>query len=194
MKKGSVITMTLKTKRLILRQWKLSDFETFAILNADPEVMKYFPQTLSKQESDELAEKIQTFIAVNGWGLWVVELKSTGKFIGMVGLNKPKAELPPSPCVEIGWRLAKKYWSKRYATEAGKECIKFSFENLNLGEVVAFTTLNNVDSQAVMKRLGMTNTYRNFMHPHIEKSNPLCEHVLYSITKQQWKKLNDQLI
>ena len=77
-----------------------------------------------------------------------------------------------------------------YTTEAGQECMNFTFEKLE--KIVSFTTLNNLNSQAVMERLGMKNTHQNFMHPNIEKNSPLCEHVLYSITQQQWKKNNDQ--
>ena len=185
-------TMPLKTNRLLLRQWKQSDLEPFSELNSDPEVMEFFPKTLSRTESDKLARKIKKFITENGWGLWAVELISTHEFIGFVGLNSPKPEFPPAPCVEIGWRLARKYWGSGYATEAGQECLKFAFEKLKLEKIVSFTTLKNLNSQAVMERLGMINTHQNFMHPNIEKNSPLCEHVLYSITQQQWKKNNDQ--
>ena len=121
-----------------------------------------------------------------------MELISTHEFIGFVGLNSPKPEFPPALCVEIGWRLARKYWGFGYATEAGQECLKFAFEKLKLEKIVSFTTLNNLNSQAVMKRLGMENTHQNFMHPNIENNDPLCEYVLYSISQQQWKKNNDQ--
>ena len=182
----------LNTKRLFMRQWKPSDLDPFTMLNSDSEVMEYFPKTLSRAESDELAGKIQNFITETDWGPWAVELISTNEFIGFVGLNSPKPEFPPAPCVEICWRLTRKYWGNGYAAEAGQECLKFAFEKLNLEKIVSFTTLNNLNSQAVMERLGMENTHQNFMHPNIEKNSPLCEHVLYSITQQQWKKNNDQ--
>ena len=103
-------TMVIKINRLILRQWKPADLEPFAVLNSDPEVMEYFPKILSRIESDDLAGKIKDFINENGWGLWAVKLISTHEFIGFVGLNSPKPEFSPAPCVEIGWRLARKYW------------------------------------------------------------------------------------
>ena len=185
-------TLSLKTKRLILRQWIPADLAPFAGLNSDSEVMKYFPNTLSGEESNDLAGKIQLFIAENDWGSWAVELISTHEFIGFVGLNSPRPEFPPAPCVEICWRLTRKYWGNGYATEAGQECLKFAFGKLTLVKIVSFTTLNNLNSQAVMERLGMENTHQNFMHPNIKKNSPLCKHVLYSITQQQWKKNNDQ--
>ena len=105
-------------------------------MNSDLKVMEYFPKILSRIESDELAGKIKKFITENNWGLWAVELISTHEFIGFVGLNSPKPEFAPAPCVEIGWRLARKYWGFGYATEAGFECLKHTFENLNLDKVV----------------------------------------------------------
>ena len=108
------------------------------MLNSDPNVMEYFPKTLSRAESDELAEKIQNFINETDWVLWAVELMSTNEFIGFVGLNSPQSEMPPAPCIEIGWRLARKYWRFGYATEAGKECLNFAFNTLKLEEVVSY--------------------------------------------------------
>jgi len=175
--------MHLTTPRLKLRQWKSSGLGHFAKLNADKDVMHYFPTTLSKKESNNHTEKFQFTITENDWGLLAVELISSGEFIRFVGLNNIKPELPPAPGVEIGWRLAKENWDKGYATEAGRKCLQFAFQNLELKEVMAFTTTKNTKSLAVMKRLGMKNTHENFFHPYIDKSSSLCEHVLYSITK-----------
>lgn len=107
--------------------------------------MRYFPRILSQSESDNMVETIrEKFIQQNGWGMWVVELKETQEFIGFVGLNIPIASLPFSPCVEIGWRLAKKYWRKGYTYEAALAVFKFAFETLRLEEVVAFTAVLNI--------------------------------------------------
>ena len=175
----------LVTKRLILRQWKERDYVPFSIMNSDACMMKYFQKSLTRMESDVLAEKIQSFIEENDWGLWVVELKSTHEFIGFVGLNKPKPNLPPWPCVEIGWRLAKNHWGRGYATEAAKQALNYAFNTLVLNEVVAFTIRHNRGSLAIMNHLGMTNTGLNILHSDIDPSSFLCEHVLYKITKSQ---------
>jgi RimJ/RimL family protein N-acetyltransferase len=71
---------------------------------------------------------METIISNQGWGFWAVELKSTNSFIGFVGLHQAEVELLFSPCVEIGWRLSKKYWNNGYATEAGRAALKFAFE------------------------------------------------------------------
>ena len=116
----------------------------------------------------------------------MVELKSTDKFIGFVGLNTPKFDFPPSPCVKIGWRLGKNHWGHRYAAEAANQGLSYAFNTLGFDEVVAFTILNNNGSLAVMDHIGMTDAGLNFMHPDINKSSDLCEHVLYKITRNIW--------
>lgn len=176
----------LETNRLILRQWKATDFQVFAELNADPEVMAYFPKTLSQDESDAIGQKCQLLISQKGWGFWAAELKSSGEFIGFVGLHVPEDDLPCCPCVEIGWRLLKKHWGKGYATEAALESLSFAFEILELDEVVSFTTVSNKPSRAVMERIGMVNSQQNFMHPMLSEDHPLVEHVLYKITKSEY--------
>ncbi|MFV0549455.1 MAG: GNAT family N-acetyltransferase, partial [Limnobaculum xujianqingii] len=83
-----------ETERLRLRQWRSEDRAPFSELNADPEVMKYFPSTLDRATSDSMDDRCQSLIAERGWGLWAVELKATGQFIGYVGLHIPAYELP----------------------------------------------------------------------------------------------------
>lgn len=176
----------IETERLVLREWKELDLEPFSSMNADPEVMRYFPAVLSKQESDDFAKEIQKRIDDQGYGLWAVELKSSSEFIGFVGLNSPKVNLPFNPCVEIGWRLTKAAWGNGYATEAAKACLAFAFDTLSLNEVLSFTSILNKPSVSVMKRLGMHNTKNNFQHPSVPDGNPLKEHVLFSICNEDW--------
>lgn len=100
--------------------------------------------------------------------------------------NKPTYELPVTTCVEIGWRLAREYWGKGYATEAAKASLDIGFRKLDLEEVYSFTSVSNWKSRAVMERLNMVNTKSNFEHPMIPQNSPLREHVLYKIDKQTW--------
>lgn len=177
----------IETERLKLRQWKKDDFSAFANINSDPIAMEYFPKTLSESESNELAQKIQSFISERGWGFWAVEEKRNKKFIGFVGLHVPLLELPFSPCVEIGWRLGKEFWGNGYASEAARVALKLAFGRLNLTEVYSFTSEANFKSRAVMERLNMVNTEQNFEHPSVPTGSPLREHVLYKLTKERWK-------
>src|SRR5262249_17394545 len=100
----------IQTERLLLRQWKPEDREPFARLNADPEAMRYFPATLSRAESDALADRIEGAIKRRKWGLFAAELHLERAYIGFVGLSVPAFEAFFTPCVEIGWRLAREHW------------------------------------------------------------------------------------
>jgi RimJ/RimL family protein N-acetyltransferase len=177
----------LTTPRLILRQWQTQDRSIFARMNADPDVMRYYPALLSTQESNALADRIENLIAIQGWGFWALEELTGGRFIGFTGLHHPDESLPCAPCVEIGWRLAKDYWGYGYATEAATVALSVAFEQLDCEEVYSFTALPNLKSQAVMQRLGMQDTGRNFKHPEVPEGHPLREHVLYCLSKEAWK-------
>ncbi len=180
----------IKTQRLLLRQWRLTDFNLFAEINSSKTVMKYFPNTLSRSQSDEFATNIQQQISEKGWGFWAVEIPSVCEFIGFVGLNKPVYQLPFSPCIEIGWRLSEKYWSQGFATEAAQAALVIAFKQLALTEVVAFTSRLNTPSEKVMQRLNMQNTKTTFEHPKVPYGHILREHLLYKITCSVWQTQN----
>ncbi|HBC57026.1 MAG TPA: GNAT family N-acetyltransferase, partial [Gammaproteobacteria bacterium] len=119
----------IETNRLILRQWKDSDFKPFSYINSDKRVMEFFPSTLSRTESDTLAELCQSLMAERGWGIWALEEKASKKFVGFTGLHIPTDDLPFSPCVEIAWRLSADFWGQGLATEAATEALRVGFEN-----------------------------------------------------------------
>ena len=170
------------TPRLLLRQWRPSDRVPFAALNADPRVMEFFPSPLSRVESDALADRCEAHIGERGWGVWAVERKATGEFIGFVGLHVPTGPLPFAPCTEVGWRLAFDHWGHGFATEAARVALRIGFEILGLKEVVSFTSVANRRSRAVMERLGMTESGL-FEHPSVPVGSPLREHCLYRLRR-----------
>ena len=174
--------VTLTTPRLRLRPWREDDLAPFADLNADAEVMRHFPAPLSRSESDALAQRCQALIALRGWGFWAVERRDDDTFIGMIGLHVPAPDLPFSPCVEIGWRLARAHWGQGLASEGAQAALAFGFDRLGLTEVVSFTAVPNTRSQAVMQRLGMRRDAATFKHPALPKGHALREHVLYRAT------------
>jgi RimJ/RimL family protein N-acetyltransferase len=179
----------LKTDRLRLRQWRDADLAPFAALNADPEVMRYFPGPLTRAQSDELAGYVHAGIEENGWGLWAVEVCDGPPFIGFVGLNRATFESHFTPATEVGWRLARAHWGHGYATEAAGAAVSFGFEQLGLDEVVSFTAGTNERSIRVMRRLGMTHDAGgDFNHPRVADGSPLRRHVLYRISKDQWHR------
>lgn len=173
---------TINTPRLVLRQWREDDKDAFAALNADTLVMEYFPALLSRVESDLAVVRYQAHIAEHGWGLWAVELKATGEFMGFVGLHPEPDNLPFSPCIEVGWRLARQFWGHGYASEAGSACVNFGFAELGLPRIVSFTAVANVRSQAVMRRLGFAELLF-FEHPDLLEGHPLRPHVLFAKDK-----------
>lgn len=173
--------MEYHTERLILRLWKQSDREPFAAMNADPDVMRYFPSTRTREESDSMVNAVEQILADKGWGLWAVEEKSSGAFIGFVGLNIPGYELPFSPVIEIGWRLDKAFWGKGYAPEAARKALEIGFQQFAMKEIVAFTALTNLPSQRVMEKIGMTRC-EEFDHPSLAEGHPLRRHILYRIS------------
>jgi RimJ/RimL family protein N-acetyltransferase len=166
------------TARLRLRQWRESDLAPFAAINADPQVMEFFPWPLGRRESDEMARRLHALIAQRGWGSWAVQIRGGAPFIGFVGLHVPVAALPFSPCVEVGWRLSAAHWSQGYASEAAQGALRIAFERLVLPEIVSFTAVGNLRSRRVMERIGMRYV-EDFEHPGVPADSPLRPHVLY---------------
>lgn len=173
-----------ETDRLRLRQWQEYDLEPFAAINADPQVMEFFPtKPLGRREGDEMADKIRSLIELRGWGFWAAEVKGGEPFIGFVGLHVPAVALPFSPCVEVGWRLSVAHWGQGYASEAAQGAVRIAFERLELPEVVAFTAASNQRSRRVMERVGMLYS-GEFEHPGVLEGSPLRAHVLYRLRRE----------
>jgi ribosomal-protein-alanine N-acetyltransferase len=172
----------LTTRRLLLRRWREADAATFAALNADPQVMKYFPRPLTRAESDSLIAAIEAGFEREGFGLWALEARSSGEFVGFAGLARPAFEADFTPAVEVGWRLARSAWDNGYATEAAVASLDFGFGQHGLGEIVSFTAAGNRRSRAVMERLGMRRDPQDdFDPPQLPERHPLRPHVLYRL-------------
>lgn len=170
----------IETERLILRNWRASDGDAWAALNADPEVMEHFPATLSRIEADAMAAVHQDLITRQGWGLWAVERREDGAFLGFTGLKAIPSLIPFAPAVEVAWRMSRAAWGHGYATEAARTAMADGFERLKLPRIVSFTATVNERSQAVMRRLGMTRREdMDFDHPALAEGDPLRRHVVY---------------
>jgi len=177
--------IAFQTERLVLRKWKPQDIEELTSINADPDVMEFFPSLMTRSETLAMSDRIQAHFKKYGYGLWAVEILGSSQFIGFVGLSVPTFQADFTPCVEVGWRLAKEHWGKGYATEAARACLSFAFSSLGLQEVVSFTAALNRRSENVMKRLGMRRA-GEFAHPRLPSSHRLCNHVLYRITQAEF--------
>ena len=168
----------LETERLIMRRWQESDRAPFADLNADPQVMRFFPNLLDRAASDALIEMIETRFDRQGFGFWALEVAATGTFIGFAGLNPLPDGVPGAGGVEVGWRLPRHAWHYGYATEAARAALGVAFDNMGLPEIWSMTAVLNKPSQAVMRRLGLTETTR-FHHPRIPPGDPLRPQVAF---------------
>ena len=176
----------IETPRLILRGWREDDLEPFAALNADPEVMRHFPSTLSRAESDALAARYQNHIDQHGFGRWAVERREDGAFLGFSGPMTLSPPNPLTPGVEMGWRLARRFWGQGYATEASRAAMDFCIADIGLHQIVAFTATTNLPSQAVMGRLGMTRREDlDFDHPNVPEGHILRRHLVWSADRPE---------
>lgn len=181
--------MEIRTQRLLLRAWKEEDLEPFAQMNADPRVREFFPGLQTREESDASVNRALGHIQKYGWGLWAVSLLDTGEFIGFIGIAHVPFSASFTPAVEIGWRLAHRYWGQGYATEGALACLKYGFETLQLQEIVAFTTPANKRSRSVMEKIGMHHDASgDFDHPLCPEGLIMRRQVLYRLRKEDWQK------
>jgi RimJ/RimL family protein N-acetyltransferase len=170
----------LETSRLLIRNWRESDHKPFAEMNADPLVMRYFPATWTVEETEAALDRNRLRLEERGFCMWAVELKETGEFAGFIGLSVPSFEAPFTPCVEIGWRLAARFWNRGLATEGAAAVLRHGHATFGLDEIVAFTATQNFPSRRVMEKIGMVyDPADDFDHPGIPKDHCLCRHVLY---------------
>lgn len=177
----------LQTDRLVLRGWREEDRAPFAVMNADPVVMEFFPALLTEAESDDLVARFALEHAERGFCPWAVEERASGAFIGFVGLHEVPTYLDFSPAIEVGWRLSHAYWGRGYAREAAAAAIAFGFETLGVPEIVSLTTVGNLRSRRVMERLGMTRDFGgDFEHPRIPEGHSVRPHVLYRLAAADW--------
>lgn len=167
-----------ESSRLKFRAWKEEDFPFFAAMNANPRVMRFFPAVMTEEESRTMWNRLRAELDEKGYGVYAVELKSSGSLIGLLGFHRADFEADFTPCVEIGWRLVPEAWGYGYATEGAEACLKHGFARLGFGRVYSFTACVNLPSEAVMQRTGMRKT-AEFNHPEVTPDSVLYPHVLY---------------
>lgn len=166
-----------------LRPLQDADFEGFAEMNADPEVMRYL-LPMTRSESLAAFNHLRNEIAQRGWGIWAVEVD--GVFAGTVGLHVPTYPLPFSPCTEVLWRLRKEFWGRGIAYEAARQAIDYGFSQAGFAEIVAFSTPTNLRSIRLMERLRFVRDHQgDFDHPEVPIGSDLRRHVLYRKKKPQ---------
>ncbi len=168
----------LRTERLLLRGWRSTDREPFAEMSADQETMRHYPAPLTRAESDARVDRYESDWNQVGFGKWALEIPGIAPFAGSIGLGTLNFTASFTPCVEIGWRLARPYWGCGYATEAAQAALEFGFQQVRLKQIAAFTIPANVRSIRVMEKLGMRYA-GDFAHPLLGEGHRLRRHVLY---------------
>ncbi|MCH2172764.1 GNAT family N-acetyltransferase [Myxococcota bacterium] len=151
--------------------------------------MQHFPSTLSRTQSDASAARIRAHFDEHGFGLWGVEVPGLTEHAGFVGLSHPSFEAHFTPCVEIGWRLARRFWCQGFASEGAHAVADFAFRELGLNEIASFTAATSLRSQRVTQRIGMQHDPSDdFADPALEPDAPLRDHVLYRLSQRLWQR------
>jgi RimJ/RimL family protein N-acetyltransferase len=147
-----------ETERLILREWDEADEGRFYAIMNTPAVMQYLGGVQTPEAWRAAFERLRLYQREFGHTFWIVEDKTSGEILGFCGLkrvNSPGAgdELAGTP--EIGWRLRESAWGKGIAKEAAIAALDVAFDRLGFDRVIAMTIPANVESEGLMKRLGM---------------------------------------
>lgn len=141
----------IETARLTLRPLRAEDSDAFLAMHADPEVAASLGGLLSTVEAAEKLERYARYVEQNGYGRWAIEV--CGELVGYAGVMAAPDDHPLGRHLEIGWCLVRKAWGHGYATEAAGAALADMFERVGAAEVLAYTTPDNIRSQAVIARL-----------------------------------------
>ena len=176
----------------MLRDWRDDDVEPFLAMSRDPEVMHFYSALYDRAATDAAIARWTAHAAEHGFGIGVVE--HAGAFAGVAGLaHVPWMHGDP---VEIGWRLARPFWGRGFATEAAHAWLGVGFHAHDLGEIVAMVLPANTRSVAVMERLGFTrDASADFIHPKVTGETgvggqPLNPHHLYRLRRAAFRPLH----
>lgn len=144
----------IETDRLRLRGFTPDDADAFARLNANPEFIRYLGngQPIDAGESWRVMSLLVGHWTLRGFGMWLVEEKDSGAFVGRVGLWYPESW----PAIELGWGIHPDFWGKGYASEAAIASARWAFENLALESLISVIDPRNLASKKVAERIGET--------------------------------------
>ena len=169
--------MILETERLLLRQLEDTDFDALAAILRDPQVMYAYEHGFSVEEVQQWLEKQQERYEICGFGLWAVVEKATGRMIGQCGLTMQDWAGRQVP--EIGYHLRRDKWRQGFAIEAAKACKQYAFQILRFQEVYSIVRDNNLPSQRVALRNGMS-VRGSFVKHYYDMDMP---HLVFSVRK-----------
>lgn len=150
----------LQTERLYLRKFNEKDVENLLKITADEDVMRFFPSTMNRAETQKFLHQIIEAYERDGHSFWAAELKDANDFVGMVGLLSQQVDGINE--IEIAYRVVKKYWRQGFASEAAQACRNYAFQKLKCSRLISLIGSNNVASKGVAKKLGMQFEKRSF--------------------------------
>lgn len=151
-----------------------------AAINADPEVMRFFPGTVAAEQTTAFIERMQVHLEEKGFCYYAVDDLQEGRFIGFIGMMVQAYPAAFTPCVDIGWRLRRACWGRGLATEGARRCLDHAFTDLGMKEVLATAPLVNRPSIRVMEKIGMR-ARGTFIHPRLLDDARLRDCALYGI-------------
>ncbi len=164
--------------RLGFKAWEESDLPKLIEMNLDAEVMEFFEDVMTAEQSTAFFERMKKGYAESGRCYFPVEELETGEFIGIIGLSLKTFESKWTPNVDIGWRLVQKHWNKGYATEGAKRCLEYGLNDLKLEKIICIAPAINAKSVNVMKKIGMVKA-GDFMHPQLITNERLRDCVMF---------------
>jgi len=150
------MTIILKTKRLILRHQVIEDLDDLWALYCNPNITQYIPDApRSRAEAkEELEWHRHGHPKHPELGLWATIHKESGKFIGRCGLLPWTIEGQYD--VEVAYTIVQEYWGQGLGTEAAKGILHYGFEPLHLPRLICLIDPDNMASQRVAEKMGMT--------------------------------------
>jgi ribosomal-protein-alanine N-acetyltransferase len=144
----------LVTNRLALREMTLADLDFVAAMLAHPEVMRFYPRCYSRKEAGAWVRRQSERYARYGHGLWLVCDRYSGEPVGQVGLTIQDVDGVEEP--EVGYLIHCPFWRRGFATEAAVATRDYAFNTLNKSRVISLIRPENVPSQGVAVKMGMT--------------------------------------
>jgi len=173
------------SERLGFRNWKTEDAAIMAEINADKEVMEFFPAIQTKDQTLLFIERMQNEFSEKGFCYFAVDHLKTNELIGFIGIHEQTFEADFTPCIDIGWRLKRSAWHQGFATEGAKRVLDYAFNSLNLQQIYSFTPEINSRSEHVMKKINMKKV-KTFDFSLFRYNDRLCKCVLYEMTKESF--------
>jgi RimJ/RimL family protein N-acetyltransferase len=145
-------SITLETPRLILRQFREEDLDSYAVICADQETVRYIGEgkPLTRAETWQHMATMLGHWQLRGYGLWAVEERGSGAMIGRIGFWNPEGW----PGFEVGWMLARSHWGRGLATEGARAALDYAFSRLRQTHVISLIRPENNRSIRVAEKLG----------------------------------------